>query len=216
MRQMTAAAKVALVGCGAQAKYALEILATTGRQVSAVYDPVGKMAGGRLEGREIKPFGPDGAGLLRGDGAGEFLVCLADNRRKERLFNACLAAGLEPASLVHPTAVAASSARLGRGVIVNPLAVIQPHAVVGDGCMVHAGVIVEHDNTIDAFANLGPGAKLAGWVRVGRGSTVFTGAVIAPGVSLGRDVVVGAGSVVLKDVPPGRTVAGVPAREIGP
>ena len=211
---MSEPAKVALVGCGAQAKYALETLPLIGRQVSAIYDPIGPKAGQRLEGREIRALGPDGVRDLARDGAGAFLVCLADNRQKERLFNDCLAAGLEPVSAVHPTAVVASTAKLGRGLIINPLAVIQPHAVVGDGCMIHSGVIVEHDNRVGDFVNLAPGAKLAGWVSVGRATTVFTGAVVIPGVSLGRDVVVAAGAVVINDIPSGQTVAGVPAREI--
>ncbi|RZJ41765.1 MAG: sugar O-acetyltransferase, partial [Brevundimonas sp.] len=39
------------------------------------------------------------------------------------------------------------------------------------------------------------------------------GAIILPGVTLGDDCVVGAGSVVTRDVPPGATVMGNPARQ---
>ena len=38
------------------------------------------------------------------------------------------------------------------------------------------------------------------------------GAIILPGVVIGDDAVIGAGSVVTKDVPPGVTVRGNPAR----
>ena len=48
--------------------------------------------------------------------------------------------------------------------------------------------------------------------RVGRGASVGTGATILGGVSIGERATIGAGAVVTKDVPPGATVAGNPAR----
>ena len=50
--------------------------------------------------------------------------------------------------------------------------------------------------------------------RVERGASIGTGAVILCGVRIGAGSTVGAGSVVTRDVPPGATVAGNPAREI--
>jgi acetyltransferase-like isoleucine patch superfamily enzyme len=43
---------------------------------------------------------------------------------------------------------------------------------------------------------------------------VGAGVVIAPNLSIGADAVIGAGAAVLADVPPGRVVAGVPARGV--
>jgi putative colanic acid biosynthesis acetyltransferase WcaF len=41
-------------------------------------------------------------------------------------------------------------------------------------------------------------------------------AIVLPGVTVGASAIVGAGSVVTRDVPPGQTVAGNPARPISP
>jgi acetyltransferase-like isoleucine patch superfamily enzyme len=82
-------------------------------------------------------------------------------------------------------------------------------------CHITRGVIVEDDVFI------GPRVvtlndKLKGgpmtYPRICRGARVGGGSVILPGVTIGEAAVVGAGSVVTRDVPPGATVMGNPAR----
>jgi UDP-2-acetamido-3-amino-2,3-dideoxy-glucuronate N-acetyltransferase len=51
---------------------------------------------------------------------------------------------------------------------------------------------------------------------VGRGASLGSGAVIMGGVRIGAGALVGGGAVVTRDVAPGETVAGVPARAIRP
>jgi acetyltransferase-like isoleucine patch superfamily enzyme len=52
-----------------------------------------------------------------------------------------------------------------------------------------------------------------GEVVVGERAMVGAGAVVLPGVEIGADARVAANSLVVRDVPPGTTVAGVPATE---
>jgi maltose O-acetyltransferase len=49
-------------------------------------------------------------------------------------------------------------------------------------------------------------------VRIGNDVWIGGGAIILPGVTVGDGAVIGAGSVVTRDVGPGQTVAGNPAR----
>jgi acetyltransferase-like isoleucine patch superfamily enzyme len=49
---------------------------------------------------------------------------------------------------------------------------------------------------------------------IGKRAFIGVNSTILPGVRVGEKAIVGAGSVVSKDVPPGATVAGVPARLI--
>jgi serine O-acetyltransferase len=52
--------------------------------------------------------------------------------------------------------------------------------------------------------------------KIGCGVMMGSGAKILGNIKIGDCVRVAAGSVVVQDVPPRRTVAGVPARDIGP
>jgi acetyltransferase-like isoleucine patch superfamily enzyme len=79
--------------------------------------------------------------------------------------------------------------------------------------------------TIETDAVVGYGATLlcheflqdeyrTGEVVVGERAMIGAGAVVLPGVEVGSDAQVAANSLVTRDVPPGATVAGVPAREV--
>jgi maltose O-acetyltransferase len=59
------------------------------------------------------------------------------------------------------------------------------------------------------------GLEYARPVAIGNDAWLGGGSIVLPGVSVGEAAVVGAGSVVTRDVPPGVTVAGNPARPIG-
>lgn len=83
------------------------------------------------------------------------------------------------------------------------------------GCHITRGVLIEDDVFI------GPGVvtlndKLTGdelsYPRICHGAKVGGGSVILPGITIGANAIVGAGSVVTRDVPPGETRLGNPAR----
>jgi UDP-3-O-[3-hydroxymyristoyl] glucosamine N-acyltransferase len=82
---------------------------------------------------------------------------------------------------VHPTAVVAKSARIGKGVTVGPFAVVEEDVTVGDG------------SEVGAFGFLGRGARLGAGCRLHPRVTVYAGA------RLGDRVVVHAGAVLGSD-----------------
>jgi serine O-acetyltransferase len=102
---------------------------------------------------------------------------------------------------IHP------AAQIGRGIMLDHATgiVIGETAVVGDNCSMLHGV------TLGGTGN----EKGDRHPKIGRGVMIGSGAKILGNIKVGDCARVAAGSVVLKDVPPRRTVAGVPAREIG-
>jgi serine O-acetyltransferase len=102
---------------------------------------------------------------------------------------------------IHP------AANIGRGIMFDHATgiVIGETAAIGDNCSMLHGV------TLGGTGN----EKGDRHPKIGRGVMIGAGAKILGNIKIGDCARVAAGSVVLHDVPPRRTVAGVPAREIG-
>jgi UDP-2-acetamido-3-amino-2,3-dideoxy-glucuronate N-acetyltransferase len=111
-----------------------------------------------------------------------------------------------------------------RGAIVGARCKIQSHAFICDGVEIGDEVFVGHGTVFinDLFprATTERGALQTedDWqlVRtvVERRAALGSGAVILAGVRIGEEALVGAGAVVTRDVSPGQTVVGNPARPI--
>jgi len=102
---------------------------------------------------------------------------------------------------IHP------AAEIGKGIMFDHASgiVIGETAVIGDNCSLLHGV------TLGGTGN----EKGDRHPKIGRGVMIGAGAKILGNIRVGDCARIAAGSVVLKDVPPRRTVAGVPAREVG-
>jgi sugar O-acyltransferase (sialic acid O-acetyltransferase NeuD family) len=142
------------------------------------------------------------------------IVAIGDNMVRKRAYEEATSRGERLATAVHPRAVVAPDVRLGDGVMVCAGVVVNPGTIIGENVILNTGCSVDHHNNIGAHAHIAPGVRLGGAVSVGEGALVGIGAVVAPGLSLGEGCTVGAGAVVLRNVPPGITVVGNPAREL--
>ena len=106
--------------------------------------------------------------------------------------------------------------RIGDRAFLNFNCVILDVAAVtiGEGAQIGPAVqIYTADHPRDP-AQRRSGLELGRAVAIGRNAWIGGGAIILPGVTIGEDAIVGAGAVVTRDVAPGATVAGNPARNI--
>jgi sugar O-acyltransferase (sialic acid O-acetyltransferase NeuD family) len=184
---------VLVLGSGGFAMACIDVLEASGLEVGERVEPDGDLDGTTVAGADI-------------------FVAVMDNRTRQMLTHEIASLGGRLVTALSPRAVVSQSARIGVGAVLMPGAIVNAAASIGDGAIVNTNAAVDHEVSIGAFAHVAVGASLAGNVTVGDGALVGVGASVTPGRTIGAWSTVGAGSAVVRDVSPGATVAGVPAK----
>lgn len=141
-----------------------------------------------------------------------FLACAFTPARRARLIAMGREAGLTLApALIDPTAVLATSVRVGDGTFINAGVVIGAVSIIGEGVLINRAASIGHHSVLQDHVSVGPGATLAGNIHVGAGAMIGAGAVIQPDIRIGAQAIVAAGSVVRRHVPDNTLVVGNPA-----
>ena len=122
------------------------------------------------------------------------------------------AAGLVPATLVHPTVTMGHDVEVGAGSVLCAGVRLTTHIRLGRHVHINLNATVGHDSRLGDFVSANPLASISGDCVIEDDVLVGVSGVILNGLTVGRGAVVGGCACVVKDVPPGVVVKGIPAR----
>ena len=111
-------------------------------------------------------------------------------------------------SIIHP------NAQIGEGVMISAFCSISANTKIGDFTTIQPFCNIGHDAVIGDFCALESYSFMGGFSSIGNDVTLHTRTTILPHIKVGDAAVVGAGSVVIRNVKPGITVFGVPAKKV--
>lgn len=122
---------------------------------------------------------------------------------------------IEWPAIVHPSAqFDRESTSLGSGALICAGVVGTVNLAFAPFSMVNLCCTIGHEARIGEGCVINPTVNLSGGVTLKRGVLVGTGAQILQYIEVGEGATVGAGAVVTKNVLPGETVVGIPAKPL--
>lgn len=204
---------IILWGATGQAKVLAEFLPAQGYEIVALFDSNPQVES-PLRGTPLYRGWEGFEAWRTRSGVAEFLVAVGGARGADRIsiFERLASAGLRSTVAIHPSATVLGGATLGAGCQILAGSVIGAEASLGISCIINTKASVDHECVLGKGVHVAPGATLCGLVNVDDGAFIGAGAVVLPRLRIGREAIVGAGAVVTKDVAPGVTVRGNPAR----
>jgi sugar O-acyltransferase (sialic acid O-acetyltransferase NeuD family) len=147
----------------------------------------------------------------------EITIAIADPYIRERLQSRSAQFGILFKSIAASNHIRMDACEVGEGSIFSPFTTLTSNIIIGSHFHCNIGSYVEHDCVIGDFVTFAPGVHCNGNIHIGDHAYIGTGAIIKQGtpdkpLRIGAGAVVGMGAVVTKDVAPGETVIGNPAR----
>jgi len=183
-------------------KTANEILAIAQLQHENAYDSVTRYYFDP-QANHTRPF----QSLLDSHDQVDFNIGVIDVTLRSRIREQAMDAGMQPISVIHPTAVIAQTACVGAGCFIGPYAVISEDAAINGHSIIHIHASIGHNSRLGQDCVILPGARISGEVSLGNRVLVGSNAFIYQNIAIGDDVQIDALTYVRHSVQPGMLVS---------
>ena len=140
---------------------------------------------------------------------------IGNNQIREKLYKKVRENGFSTPTLIHPSSIISSSARIEEGTVIMPNVVVNAKAYIGKCVILNSSCVVEHESIIGDFVHISPKVAIAGDVKIGNFTHIGIGSSIIQCLEIGKNSVIGAGSVVVKNIPDFKKAYGNPCKEKG-
>ena len=144
-------------------------------------------------------------------------IAIANSAVRQKLVERCRADGVQFVEVRASNVVQLDECELGEGAILCPFVTLTSNIKIGRHFHANIYSYVAHDCIIGDYVTLAPSVKCNGNVFIDDHAYIGTGAILKQGkpgepLIIGKGAVIGMGAVVTKNVPPGVTVVGNPAK----
>ena len=207
MKRQAETETIAVLGSGGHATVVVATLQAMGRKVCEIFDDEPASWGKEILGIAVR--GPIAAAAHDSD-CSHAIIGIGDNATRRRLAEQL---SLRWTTAVHPFSSVHPGVCLGEGTVVFAGCIVQPGAEIGAHVILNTKSSVDHHCRVGDYSHIAVG-HLAGGASIGDGVFMALGSIVLPGVHVGAWSTVGAGAVVTRNVEPGLTVVGVPAKAL--
>lgn len=147
----------------------------------------------------------------------DIVVCAGSGVVRRGLVRRLAAMGISSsryARVIHPSVVLPVRCAIGAGAILLGGVVLTTDVSLHRHVVAMPQVTLTHDDVVHDFATLCAGVSLGGEVTVGEAAYLGMNSSVRQGLQVGAESTLGMGAALLRDLPPGETWVGVPARTI--
>lgn len=146
-------------------------------------------------------------------------LAIGDGVVRQKLAAKCMASDLRFINVRAQNSVVLDQSMISEGSIICGFVSITSNVKIGRHFHCNTYSYVAHDCVIGDFVTFAPGVRCCGNVNINDHAYIGAGAVVRQGsqctpLTIGEGAIIGMGAVVTRDVPPGITVVGNPARPI--